>query len=411
MLSRRDYIHNFVVDSLDYSFFALALTLGSVTTFLPLFARKLGASNFEVGLIPAIAYLGWSVPALWGGRYSSQLELKLPFILKFTFLERLPFLGLALVAFWLAPRFASLALFLTYLLLGVACFAMGFLGPIWIEMIGKVIHPRRRGLYFALGNGIGALMGIWGSRIAEGFLREYPFAANFGYCFGLAFVALMVSYLFLVLTREEKEPVHRLSTNIWSSIPHILKMDRNFSNFLIARSFLALGMMGSSFYTVFTLSAFGVSDATIARYNAFLMGSQALSNFLWGPLGDRVGHKLVLILGALLVVLSNLIVLLSSSYIDFFLAFALFGAYYSAISVAGVAILLDFVPPRGKGDYLGVGSFVAGFPSFLAPLIGGKLADLAGYRSTFLLSFLLNLAGFLWLFLGVKEPRAFKEGE
>jgi len=76
-----------------------------------------------------------------------------------------------------------------------------------------------------------------------------------------------------------------------------------------------------------------------------------------------------------------------------------------------VAILLDFVPPRGKGDYLGVGSFVAGFPSFLAPLIGGKLADLAGYRSTFLLSFLLNLAGFLWLFLGVKEPRAFKEGE
>ncbi|MDI3525123.1 MAG: hypothetical protein PWP42_373, partial [Candidatus Atribacteria bacterium] len=132
MLSRRDYIRNFVVDSLDYSFFALALTLGSITTFLPLFARRLGASNFQVGLIPAIAYLGWSVPALWGGRYSSKLDLKLPFVLKFTFLERLPFLGLSLVAFWLVPGSNSLALLLTYLLLGVACFAMGFLGPIWI---------------------------------------------------------------------------------------------------------------------------------------------------------------------------------------------------------------------------------------------------------------------------------------
>ncbi|MDI3530912.1 MAG: hypothetical protein PWP60_761 [Candidatus Atribacteria bacterium] len=411
MLSRRDYIRNFVVDSLDYSFFALALTLGSITTFLPLFARRLGASNFQVGLIPAIAYLGWSVPALWGGRYSSKLDLKLPFVLKFTFLERLPFLGLSLVAFWLVPGSNSLALLLTYLLLGVACFAMGFLGPIWIEMIGKVIHPRRRGLYFALGNGIGALMGIWGSRIAEDFLKRYPFATNFGYCFGLAFLALLVSYLFLALTREEKEVAHRPDTSIWSSIPRILKVDRNFTNFLIARIFLALGMMGSSFYTVFTLSAFQVSDATVARYNAFLMGAQALSNFLWGPLGDRMGHKLVLILGAVLVVLSNLIALISSSYADFFLTFALFGAYYSALSVAGVAILLDFAPSQGRGDYLGIGSFVAGFPSFLAPLLGGKLADLVGYRALFLYSFLVNLAGFLWLFFGVKEPRAFREGE
>lgn len=408
MLSRRDYVFNFFVDSLDYAFFSLALSFGSVTTFLPLFARRLGASNVEIGLIPALAYLGWSLPALSGARVSRRLRRKLPFLLRVTLFERLPFFGIALVATFLAVPFPRLALFLVLVFLGVACSAMGFLGPIWMEMIGKVIHPSRFGLYFACGNGIGALMGIWGSRLAERFIATYPFAWNFALCFFLASFAMGISYVFLSLTREEDGEVVDEGGSYLRSFSRIVREDPNFLHFLIARVFLALGVMGAAFYTVSVLQRFAIPDTFIAQYNATLLVSQALSNFFWGPLGDKKGHKLVVFFGALTILLSNLWALFAPSPWYFFLAFGFLGLNYSAISVGGVAILLDFAPRDRRWLYLGWGNFFSGFPAFFAPILGGKLADLFGYGVVFWVSLVLNALGFFWLLFGVREPRAFE---
>lgn len=408
MLSRRDYIFNFFVDSLDYAFFSLALSFGSVTTFLPLFAKHLGASNVEIGLIPALAYLGWSLPALWGAKVSPRLPRKLPFILRVTLLERLPFLGIALVATFFALPYPRLALWLVLAFLAVACSAMGFLGPIWTEMIGKVIHASRWGLYFACGNGIGALMGMWGSRLAEHLIAAYPFAWNFAVCFFLAASAMGVSYIFLALTREVDGPVQEVQGNFLHSFSHILREDRNFLNFLVARMFLALGVMGAAFYTVSVLERFTIPDTFIARYNAVLLVSQALSNFFWGPLGDKRGHKLVVLAGAVAIFLSNLWAIVAPSPWHFMLAFGFLGLNYSAISVGGVAILLDFAPEDRRWLYLGWGNFLSGFPAFFAPILGGKLADLFGYAGVFWISLGLNAMGLLLLLFGVREPRTFE---
>lgn len=408
MLSRRDYIFNFFVDSFDYAFFSLALSFGSVTTFLPLFAKHLGASNIEIGLIPALAYLGWSLPALWGAKVSQRLPRKLPFILRVTLFERLPFLGIALVAMFLAVPFPRLALYLVLFFLALACSAMGFLGPIWTEMIGKVIHASRWGLYFACGNGIGALMGMWGSRLAEHLIAAYPFAWNFAVCFFLASLAMGVSYIFLSLTREEEGQVQHDGGSYLSSFSRIVREDGNFLRFLVARVFLALGVMGAAFYTVAVLERFPIPDTFVARYNAILLVSQALSNFFWGPLGDKRGHKLVLLSGTLAIVLSNLWAIVASSPWYFSLAFGLLGLNYSAVSVGGVAILLDFAPEDRRWLYLGWGNFFSGFPAFFAPILGGKLADLFGYTAVFWVSLLLNVLGLGILLFGVKEPRAFE---
>jgi len=126
MLTPADYRRNFVVDTLDYAFFSLGMAFGSVFTLLPLFARNLGATNLQIGLIPAITYLGWSLPALWGGRYSNRLERKLPFILKATLGERLPYLGFSFLAFALAGTYPDFALYLLLIFLGISSFTMGF---------------------------------------------------------------------------------------------------------------------------------------------------------------------------------------------------------------------------------------------------------------------------------------------
>ena len=410
MLTKKDYTFNFIVGSLDYAFFSLGTAIASITTLLPLFARNLGATNVEIGLIPALFYLGLSIPSLFNGLYSSRIERKLTFILRYTLMERLPYLGIALIAFYLVGINSHFSLTLFFLLLAISFCAMGIITPVWMEMVGKVIDPARKGAYFAVGNGVGALMGVWGSRVAEKFIVQYPFARNFGYCFLLTVSAMLVSYFFLALTREEKEELVEIPSHYFRSLINIFKKDPNFRGFSLARIFLAMGVMGGSFYTVHALENLQVSNAMIARYNAVFLASQALSNFIWGPLGDRSGHKFVLLLGGISLLASNLVAITVISSNAFFLAYALFGIYWSAIWVGGVAILLDFGNKELKSIYIGMGYFISTFPSFFTPIIGGKIADFFGYRKVFWVSLAINLIAFL-LLLGVKEPRYFKESE
>lgn len=146
-LTEKDYRWNFIVNSLDYAFFSLGMTLGSIFTLFPVFARNLGASNLELGLIPAIANLGWGIPAIWGAKYAERSPKKLNLVLKVTLGERLPYLFMALISFYLAVPSPRLSLYLSILMVGIATFSMGFLGPPWMSMMEKVIDPRRRGTF------------------------------------------------------------------------------------------------------------------------------------------------------------------------------------------------------------------------------------------------------------------------
>jgi len=198
-LTEKDYRWNFFVNSMDYAFFSLGMTLGSIFTLFPVFAKNLGASNVELGLIPAIANLGWGIPAIWGAKYAERSPRKLKLVLEVTLGERLPYLFMVLISFYLAVPSPKLALYLSILMMGIATFSMGFLGPPWMSMIEKVIDPKRRGTFFAMGNGLGAILGVGGSIIAKRLLSEYPFPENFGYVFLTAFVFFMVSFVFLAL--------------------------------------------------------------------------------------------------------------------------------------------------------------------------------------------------------------------
>ena len=322
-------------------------------------------------------------------------------------MERLPYLGIALIAFFLVGINTSFSLTLFFLLLAVSFCAMGIITPVWMEMVGKVIDPLRKGAFFAVGNGVGALMGIWGSRLAEKFIVKYPFAKNFGYCFLVTIGAMLISYIFLALTREEKEKLLKTPSHYIKSLFNILKKDRNFRGFSVARIFLAMGVMGGSFYTVHTLENLHVTGAIVARYNAVFLASQALSNFIWGPLGDRKGHKFVLLLGVFLLA-SNLVAITVKSSTGFFLAFALFGIYWSAIWVGGSPLLLILV---AKNSRVCISLVILFLPSRLFyPNYWWKIADFYGYQKVFWISLIINLIAFV-LLLGIKEPRVFKESE
>ena len=140
-----------------------------------------------------------------------------------------------------------------------------------------------------------------------------------------------------------------------------------------------------------------------------LLASSTLGNIVWGYLGDHMGHKRVVVSGAFCTGLAALVALLvrgaGLGLFGFGLVFTLVGLATSGIQLAAFTFVVDFAPPARRPTYVGLANlanvpFTAG-----APVIGGILADHAGYPVVFVLSLVLAFAGTLLVMRYVTDPR------
>ncbi len=410
LLNEKDYKWNFIVNSGDIVFFHLGMTFGSIFTFLPLFAKKLGAGNLVIGFIPAIINLGWGIPAIIGAKYSEKHSKKLDMVLKFTLGERVPYFFIALIAFFIVPYSPALSLIMCFLMLAIISSTMGILGPPWVSMIGNVIHPLKRGKFFAMGNGIGAIMSIGGAVIARYFLGNYAFPNNFGFCFLIAGFAFMISYYFLKLTREKPVKVKRTDIRFLQYLKgtfEVLK-DKNYKNYITNRILVSSADMSGYFIIIYDINKFSISDKVSAEFTGFLLASQGISSFLFGYISDRFGHKSTLILGRIFLILSFLLLLFAKSLILIYLVYILWGITMSSFMIGDLSLTLELAPLRKRDMYIGVLNFLIAPPAFLGPIIGGKIADWFGFKTLFFVSFILSSLSLILLIKKVHVSKKIK---
>jgi ribose/xylose/arabinose/galactoside ABC-type transport system permease subunit len=100
----KHFRHNLVVNVLDAGLFGFGLGFASFVTILPLFVSTLTDSAILIGLVPAIHQVGWQLPQLFIARRVARLTRYKPMVIRMTLHERLPFLGLAAVAWFLRTR-------------------------------------------------------------------------------------------------------------------------------------------------------------------------------------------------------------------------------------------------------------------------------------------------------------------
>jgi len=98
----RDLRHNLVALGADHGLFIVGLSFVSTATILPAFASSLGAPSALIGAIPAVMTLGWFLPSLFTAGHIETLPRKLPFVLRWTLLERVPWVALAAAVYFLA---------------------------------------------------------------------------------------------------------------------------------------------------------------------------------------------------------------------------------------------------------------------------------------------------------------------
>src|SRR5512138_2459356 len=99
--TRKHLRYNVTVNLLDGGFFGMAIGFVSFSTILPLFVASMTNSATLIGLVPAIHSTGWLLPQLFIAGYTAQLRRYKRTVVLATIHERIPFLGLAAVAFLL----------------------------------------------------------------------------------------------------------------------------------------------------------------------------------------------------------------------------------------------------------------------------------------------------------------------
>ncbi len=400
---------NLVALGADYAFFLVGLSFASQATILPAFAAHLGAANVVIGAIPAVMTVGWALPPLFASAHTETLRQKLPFVLRYTVWERVPFLVLALAAFFLADRApaATLALLLGMLLVitGVG----GVLMPAWMDVVGRAVPVTRRGRFFATVSLLAGLGGFAGSFATGRILAALPAPASYGVCFLCAAACMALSYAALALVREPPAaaaaPPVALGTYL-ARVPALLRRDRNLGAFLLARAFATVGTMASGFYTVYALAAWTPAPSQVGVFTGLLLAGQIAGTATLGWLADRAGHRAVLIAGGAATVAANVLALWAASLVAFGAVFVLAGVHVAAYSISNLNVLLEFAPaPEERPTYIGLGTTSMAPVAFAAPLAAGVLADAWGFAAVFATASVAGAVGLALLVAVVRDPR------
>ncbi|KEF35150.1 MFS transporter [Deinococcus sp. RL] len=368
----------------------------SVSVVVAGFAARLGAPNFVIGLLPAIAGGGWMLPQLLVAARVRSLPYKLPVYRSAALVRLLTYLAMVVVAATLADRPAlCLTLFIGAML--VNALASGVAGLPFLEVVSKTVPSERRPRFFAARNLWGGLLAFGAGLAVRGILgSDLAFPYNYALLFLLGTVAFTVGYGVFGQVQEppdEPLPPGNLRGEL-RAIPQTLR-DGHFRAFLQVRLLLAAASMAEPFYAVYALRDLHYPAATLGTFVMALTGAAPLSNLLWRRVAERKGSRRIIRYASVSAGLAPLTALavgaLGLPSLAYLLVFVLSSVAVQGFNLGHTNHLLNISPPDARSRYIGTLNTLVGAALF-APVAGGLLADAAGYPAVFVLSAVLYAA-------------------
>lgn len=404
----KDLRFNYTVNLLDGGLYGLAIGFASFSTVIPLFIATMTDSAVLIGLVLSLHTMSWQLPQLLYARKTSQLTNFKDKAMKFTIHERLPFLGMALTAFFRPHLGNSVALGLTFIMLLWQGFGAGFTANPWQNMINKVIPPDYLATFFGLQSAAANLLSSGGAIVAGIIMARFSYPNNYSLSFGIAFGVVMLSYFAMNLTRESSHdltPAIQNQPPLWDSILSILKTDSNFNWLLVSRSLAQLGMMAASFYSVYMVKKLGATELEAGIFTSVLMISGVVSNVALGWLSDHWSRMRSLEIGFLGILLSALVARFAPNINWFYLVMFLLGAANTALFPIMMAFTLQFGDDARRPTYVGMANTLITPVTVIAPILGGWLANTINYQATFLTSAIFGGLALLVLHFFVRDPK------
>jgi len=362
---------------LTISMFSSQLGVGIIAPLLPLYAERMGASGFWIGLVFASFAISQTLLTPIFGILSDRTSRKA--------LLSIGLLSYALISFGYLWAHQIHTLTVVRLLHGAAG---GIVLPVAQAYVGDLSPKGEEGKWIGYLNA--ALFAGFGfGPILGGTLTEaFGINATFYAMGGLNFIAFLLGVLFLPETVGKV----KLAANPFVSLKQLSAKPSLQGLFSFQLAFATGRSMFISFVAIFAASE-GLGSGEIG----ILLGANIIFMSLYqvftGRMADKLNRKWLATIGGIVNCLLLALVPLSGNFWYLLLLFIV-GAIGGALSIPSVsALAIGEGRKYGMGTVLGAINMWQGLGFATGPIFGGIMADLLGVRTVFYLAAGIGLLG------------------
>ena len=295
-----------------------------------------------------------------------------------------------------------------YLFLGLFGFFLGMQSVVFNVLVSKVIPMERRGILMGLRS---TLSGITAAAVAVvgGLLVERVALGN-GYAstFLAAFALTSLGLVALLFVREPDSPHVRARESVGSrlrQLPALLRSDRNFTAYFMARALGTMGRMGFPYYWLFARTRVELTGADLGLLSAAYLLGQNLPTVLWGAIADRRGFRAVFVASLGLWIGATGGLLAAESSLALLIAFAALGAGQGGFMLSSQNLVLEFGSRENLPMRIAVANTATEIVGAIAPLLGGVLATAFSYPTVLGVALGMQTLALIFTLGAVAEPR------
>jgi MFS family permease len=270
-------------------FWGLGFPVIMESTFLQIFLKHQGASDFIIGLVPAILMIGISIFPLFSSYLTRNHEKKMPIVLGLHIVSSLSTLAFGLFLFWVRdPALILPAFFISYVIFSLC---IGLTVPIWLNFLVKIFPPQKSvqglSIMFMAQNIAKIIASIFIITVVEHFSFSLVSVA---WIFLISGVLFLVGSLCFLFTQEPIASAPRafrkdsFFKHTWATIREMTG-NKNLVTYLIGDLDHYVVLTVIAFYANYATQFFGIKDYTAAGlFVCFIYSGAILANITLGTL-------------------------------------------------------------------------------------------------------------------------------
>ncbi|MCG2787470.1 MAG: MFS transporter [Anaerolineae bacterium] len=387
---------------------AIGVGLASAAApFLPVFLARLGATNFQIGLLSSMPGVTGLILALFVGRFLQTRRNIVPWFSLSRLLVLSSYAFTGLIAIFITEALAVKSILAVWALATLPQTALAVAFSVVMNAVagsdGRYTLLSRRWAIIGLTNAVVTFL-------ATQMLDRVLFPLNYQILFIGLSVGGLVSFYFssrIVLPDQSAPPLVGGQTFKESlrSYRELLRTNPAFVSFVSKRFvYLSAIALGAPLFPLYFVRQVAASDAQIGAINMTMTMMLMVGYFSWARISRNRGARFVLLATTLGLTLYPALTA-ATLRVEWIIGFAALAGFFQAgIDLVFFDELMKTVPPEYSATFVSVAQSLQYLSAILAPLIGTFLADYIGLDGALLVSAGLRLLGFL-LFL-IPDRRA-----
>jgi MFS family permease len=382
------------------------MRLINAPTFVPLYIANLAGFDAAAGIARGLQYLGMFLSPILGATLIEHRRRVLPVGFAIGAAMRLQILALALAGLLLPDPWPLLSAWFFLSLFG---FFLGIQGVVFHTLVSKVIPVERRGTLMGLRN---ALAGITASLAAlyAGPMLIAGDALGNGYAatFLFAFVLTSVGLVMLLFVREPASPQVREPARVRErlrQLPALLRSDRAFTRYFIARAMATIGRMAVPFYVLDARGRVDIGGAELGAISGAFILFQSLGPLLGGVVADRRGFRFVFLASLVTWMLAVVALMSTNGAVGLTFVFAALGAGLGGFQMSAQNLVLEYGSRRNLPMRIAVANSASDLVAAVGALLGGVLTFFVSFDAIFAIALAFQAVALVVVGFWVDEPR------